>query len=116
MEDRALTEAAPDPNRKPTFEERVDAFGREAGAAGERLGKRAEEAGARLANEPRFVRAADTVARAWGLIILVVGLWFLADVTFGLDMPNVPWRDLWPVGLILVGLAVIFRGANRQRA
>lgn len=111
-----MTEAAPDPNRKPTFEERVDAFGREVGAAGERIGKQAEEAGKRLAGEPSVVRAADTLARAWGLIILLVGVWFLADVTLGLDMPNVPWRDLWPVGLILVGLLVVFRGMGRQRA
>ena len=111
-----MTEAAPDPNRKPSFEERVDAFGRDVGAAGERFGRQAEEAGRRLASEPSVARAADTAARAWGLIILVVGAWFLADVTLGLDMPNVPWRDLWPVGLIVIGLLVVVRGMGRQRA
>ena len=111
-----MTEAAPDPNRKPSFEERVDAFGRNVGAAGERLGKEAEEAGRRLASDPSISRAADTAARAWGLIILLIGVWFLADVTIGLDMPNVPWRDLWPLGLIAIGLLVVFRGMGRQRA
>ncbi len=100
-----MTEGTPDPTRPPTFEQRVDAFGRNAEAAGKRW-----------AGEPGVVRAADTVARAWGLLLLVVGLWFLADVTFGLDMPSVPWRDLWPVGLIVIGLAVLFRGMGRQRA
>jgi hypothetical protein len=66
--------------------------------------------------QPGIARAADTAARVWGLIILLVGLWFLADVTFGLDMPAVPWRDLWPLGLIVIGLAILFRGAGRQRA
>jgi hypothetical protein len=116
LEDGALTEAAPDPNKQPSFEERIDAFGRDVGAAGERFGKQAEEAGKRLASDRSISRAADTAARAWGLIILLVGLWFLADVTVGLDMPNVPWRDLWPIGLIVIGLLVVFRGMNRQRA
>ena len=111
-----MTDASPDPNRKPAFEERIDAFGRDIGAAGERLGRQAEDAGKRLATEPAMVRAADTAARVWGLIILLVGVWFLADVTFGLDMPNIPWRDLWPVALIVIGLVVVFRGMGRQQA
>jgi Domain of unknown function (DUF5668) len=111
-----MTGAAPDPPRNPTFEERIDAFGRDAGAAGERLGQRAEAAGKRLANDAGFTRAADTAARAWGVIVLLVGLWFLADVTLGMDMPSIPWRDLWPVGLIVIGLAVVFRGLGRQAA
>ena len=111
-----MTEATPDPNRKPTFEERVDAFGREAGEAGERIGKQAEAAGQRLANDPGIARAADTAARVWGLVVLLAGLWFLADVTFGFEMPNVPWRELWPIGLIVIGLVVVFRGMGRQRA
>lgn len=78
-----MTDATPDPNRKPTYEERMDAFGREAGAAGERIGRQAEAAGKRFASDPTMVRAADTAARVWGLLILLVGVWFLADVTLG---------------------------------
>ena len=71
---------------------------------------------------PRFdgdssvVRAADTAGRVWGVLVLLVGLWFFADVTLGLDMPTVPWRDIWPVGLIVVGLAVVLRGMGRRSA
>lgn len=61
-------------------------------------------------------RAADTAARFWGLVVLAVGLWFLADVTIGLDMPAVPWGDIWPLGLILLGALIVVRGMGRRRA
>ncbi len=61
-------------------------------------------------------RAADTAARFWGLIVLAVGLWFFADVTIGMDMPAVPWGDIWPLGLILIGGLIVVRGMSRRRA
>jgi hypothetical protein len=94
---------APPPPR--TFEQRVERFGQEA-----------EEAGKRLAANPAVADAADTAARVWGLIVLGVGLWFLAEVTLGYDMPTIPWRELWPLGLIVIGLAVIVRGLSRRGA
>jgi hypothetical protein len=48
--------------------------------------------------------------------VLAIGLWFLADVTLGYDMPSIAWRDLWPVLLIGVGLVVVIRGMTRRRA
>ena len=123
-----MTEATPDPTAapgpgptdatttKPTFEQRVEGFGREMGAAGERLGREAEAAGQRLANDPTIQRAGDTAARLWGLIVLAAGLWFLADVTLKMDMPNVPWADVWPLGLILLGVFIVVRGMGRRRA
>jgi hypothetical protein len=106
---------APEPAPRQTFEQRMDSFGREIGEAGERFGKQAEAAGQRLAKDPSVQRTADTLARIWGLVILAAGIWFLADVTLGMDMPSVPWRDLWPVGLILIGLFVVVRGMARTR-
>ena len=85
------------------IEARAEAFGREMEAAGQRLAK-----------DPTVVRAADTAGRVWGLILLLVGLWFLADVTLGYDMPAIPWRDLWPLALVFLGLVVIFRGMTRR--
>jgi cell wall-active antibiotic response 4TMS protein YvqF len=108
--------ATPDPGRRPGFEERIESFGREARAAGEGLGQRAEAAGERWSREPGVTRAADTAGRIWGLLLIAVGLWFFADVTLGLDMPSIPWRDAWPVGLIVIGLVVVLRGLGRRRA
>ncbi len=108
------TTPPPDQNRKPSFEERMEGLGREADAAGERIGRQAEATGKRLASDPAVVRAADTAARVWGLIVLVIGVWFLADVTFGMDMPRIPWGELWPVAIILVGLSILVRGMRRS--
>ena len=91
-------------------------FGEEAQQAGERFGQRAEAAGERWAKEPGVVRAADTASRIWGLIVLAIGLWFFFDVTLGYDMPSIAWRDLWPIGLIAIGLVVVIRGMTRRRA
>ncbi|HET7029171.1 MAG TPA: hypothetical protein VFI34_01565 [Candidatus Limnocylindrales bacterium] len=108
----------PDPASapKPTFEQRMESFGREAGAAGERFGRDAEAWGQRLAKDPSVQRAGDTAARAWGLLVLAIGAWFFVDVTLGYDMPRIPWGDLWPIGLIVIGLFVIVRGMGRRSA
>lgn len=123
-----MTEVTPDPNPgatlgptervapRPTFEQRVEGFGRDVGAAGERFGREAESAGHRLANDPTIQRAGDTAARVWGLVVLAAGIWFLADVTLKMDMPNVPWGDVWPLGLILLGALIVVRGMGRRRA
>jgi hypothetical protein len=107
---------SPEPARPPTFEERMERFGQEVGEAGERFGKRAEDAANRWSRDPGVVRAADTAGRLWGLVLLAVGAWFFADVTLGYDMPSIAWRDLWPVFLIGIGLLVLARGLTRRGA
>ena len=98
------------------FGREAEAAGQRIGAAGERFGKQAEDAGKRFAADPTVARVADTAARAWGLILLAVGAWFFADVTLAMDMPSVPWGDVWPFALILVGLAILVRGMGRRTA
>ena len=100
----------------PTFEERMEDFGRRAGEAGERFGREAQAAGERWSKDPAVVAAGDTAARVWGLLVLAVGAWFFADITLGMDMPAIAWRDVWPVALIVVGLAVVLRGIASRRA
>ena len=106
----------PDATPKPSFEQRMDSFGREVGAAGERIGREAEAFGQRMAKDPDMRRAGDTAARIWGLIVLAIGAWFLVDVTLGYDMPTIPWGDVWPIGLIVIGLIVVVRGMGRRPA
>jgi hypothetical protein len=50
----------------------------------------------------------------FGAILLVIGLWFFADQTLGLDMPSLRWSQLWPIFLIGLG-AWIAIGSMRRR-
>jgi len=101
---------APDPPR-PSFEERAEAFGQRA----ESLGHEAEAAAMRLGSNPVVRQTADVAGRVWGLVLIAFGLWFFADVTLGMNMPAVAWRDLWPLLLIVVGAIIVMRGMTRRR-
>lgn len=61
---------------------------------------------------------ADT-GRTWslvfGTIILIVGLWFFAVRTLGLDLPEISWSQLWPVVLIVIGGWIVFGALTRNR-
>ncbi|HYN70448.1 MAG TPA: DUF5668 domain-containing protein, partial [Candidatus Eisenbacteria bacterium] len=81
---------------------------------GERIEREAEAPGERLRRNPGIAGAADSASRAWGVIVLAVGLWFFADVTLGLTMPGLAWRELWPLALIVIGLFVVVRGLARR--
>ena len=43
------------------------------------------------------------------LIVLTVGVYMLLPVV-GFSMPAIPWRIVWPLGLVLVGLLVLVPG------
>ena len=43
----------------------------------------------------------------FGVIILLVGLWFFATHTLGLDLPRLDWDQLWPVALIVLGGLIV---------
>lgn len=105
----------PPPVEPRTFEQRVNDFGRQAGEAGERLGRDAEAAAERWTKDPAMAAAGDTFARVWGLLVLAVGLWFFADITLDMNMPAIAWRELWPLALIVLGLAVLVRGMASRR-
>jgi hypothetical protein len=107
---------ATEPPAGQTFEQRMEDFGHRAEAAGERFGREAEAAAERWSKDPSVVAAGDTAARVWGLVVLGAGLWFFTDITLGMDMPAVAWRDVWPLALIVLGLVVVLRGVARRRA
>jgi hypothetical protein len=50
-----------------------------------------------------------------GLVILGVGLWFFAERTLGIDMPDIRWSQLWPVVLIVIGVVVLVGAMRRDR-
>lgn len=49
-----------------------------------------------------------------GLVILAIGLYYLLDVTFGLNVPQITWGTLWPVILIVIGGLIVLRAASRR--
>jgi hypothetical protein len=94
---------------------RMEAFGREAQAAGERLGREAQAAGDRMARDPGWVALGTWIERLLGLAFIGVGLWFLAGVTLGVDLPDVDWRLAWPAALVGLGVIVILGAVTRRR-
>ena len=54
-----------------------------------------------------------TASLIFGVIILLVGLWFFASRTLGLDLPDIEWGQLWPLLLIGLGAWIVY-GAMRR--
>lgn len=63
---------------------------------------------------PRADRGRN-VSLIFGVIILLVGLWFFASRTLGLDLPDISWRQLWPLILIGVGVWIVYGAMRRTR-
>jgi len=67
---------------------------------------------------PRQAPRRDT-GRWWslivGLVILGIGLWFFAERTLGIEMPDFRWSQLWPVILIVIGVVVLVGATRRDR-
>jgi hypothetical protein len=85
------------------FEERMQSFGREV-----------EDAAQRISRDPGVRTGVDLAARIWGVVLLGFGAWFFLEFTLGYDLPRVPWGDLWPLALILLGGLIVLRGAGRR--
>ena len=49
-----------------------------------------------------------------GIVILAIGLWYFADRTLGLDLPQLNWNQLWPVALVALGVWIIARPYLRR--
>ena len=56
-----------------------------------------------------------TASLVFGLIILLVGLWFFGGRTLGLDMPDIEWGQLWPLLLIGLGGWIVYGAMRRNR-
>lgn len=97
------------------FTSRMEAFGRDAQAAGERLGREAQAAGERWSHDPELVSAGTWLTRLIGLAFIAVGLWFFGEVSLGLDLPAVDWALAWPALLIVLGGGVLLTAMVRRR-
>jgi hypothetical protein len=119
QEERGMTDSGSDQGpRRDTADElqaRMQAFGREAQAAGERLGRDAQAAGERMAQDPGWIAFGTWVGRLWGLVLIAIGLWFLAGVTLGMDLPTFDWQLIWPVALIAIGGLFVLTALVRRR-
>jgi hypothetical protein len=51
----------------------------------------------------------------FGVILVVIGLWFFATTTLGLDLPRVDWAALWPLLLIGLGAWILLGAMGRRR-
>jgi hypothetical protein len=51
----------------------------------------------------------------FGLIVLGLGLWFFAAESLQLEMPDIEWRQAWPVVLIIIGAWIVL-GTLRRRS
>ena len=49
----------------------------------------------------------------FGVILVVIGLWFFADQTLGLEMPRLRISELWPLVLIVIGGWVLLGSMRR---
>ena len=56
-----------------------------------------------------------TASLVFGVIILLVGLWFFASRTLGLDLPDIEWSQLWPLLLIGLGAWIVLGAMRRNR-
>ena len=56
-----------------------------------------------------------TGAIVFGVILVAIGLWFFADQTLGLEMPNLRWSELWPLIIIALGGWIVLTSLRRSR-
>jgi uncharacterized membrane protein HdeD (DUF308 family) len=63
---------------------------------------------------PPQERETNIASMVVGIIFLVIGVWYLLDQTFDVDMPRIAWGDFWPILLIAIGALMLFRSASRR--
>ena len=63
---------------------------------------------------PPRERETNIASMVVGIILLVIGVWYLLDQTLGLAMPRIDWSDFWPIILIAIGGVMLYRSAVRR--
>ena len=63
---------------------------------------------------PPRERETNIASMVVGIILLVIGVWYLLDQTLGIAMPRIDWSDFWPIVLIAIGGVMLYRSAVRR--
>jgi hypothetical protein len=66
--------------------------------------------------QPRDPEPGRVATIVFGLIVIAIGLWFFADRTLGLNLPDVDWGSLWPLILIAIGAWILIGAGRRSRS
>jgi uncharacterized integral membrane protein len=59
-------------------------------------------------------RKVDAGALIFGAILLLVGGYYLLVNTFGVNLPDLDWDQIWPIALIVLGLAVVLKALQSR--
>ncbi|HEX6140685.1 MAG TPA: DUF5668 domain-containing protein [Candidatus Limnocylindria bacterium] len=51
---------------------------------------------------------------AFALLLIGVGGWYLLRNTFGLDLPELDGETVWPILVVLLGVAILVRAMGRR--
>jgi NADH:ubiquinone oxidoreductase subunit 4 (subunit M) len=57
----------------------------------------------------------DAGGIVFGVILLLVGGYYLLQQTFGLNLPDLNWDQIWPVLVIVLGLVVLYGAWSRSK-
>lgn len=61
-------------------------------------------------------RIVDGGGIVFGLILLVVGIYYVLESTLGFAMPDIDWDLIWPIGLVLLGIGVLYRALSTRQS
>jgi hypothetical protein len=59
-------------------------------------------------------RGFDFGALIFGLIVLGVGLYYFAQKTLGMAIPDLDWERVWPLIIIGVGVLIVVSNVRRR--
>ncbi len=59
-------------------------------------------------------RKIDVGALIFGAVLLLVGGYYLLVNTFGVKLPELDWDQIWPVALIVLGVAVVAKAIQSR--
>jgi hypothetical protein len=70
----------------------------------------------RTSMETRPHRRTDTGALIFGLILLLVGGYYMLTETFQLNLPELDWDRIWPLIILVIGAGILWNAWSRRQA